>query len=200
MTNLGIFGNICGMKRRLITISVIAVLLVGCGVVYLTTLYRSPAAESKSGPVSIEEQERTIAIYQQQEAKADPPTEQSILNAVNTERAKAGVTPLQLHPGVSKAAQLKADDMVNKNYRHHELPENKNAIATPEMLSYIPMCSVYSENFVYNDYAISNKKAMNWWLNSPPHKAAMLDSKYTYTGIGISEGKVIVQWFCMTQY
>ncbi len=128
-----------------------------------------------------------------------PPTEQSILTAVNAERAKVGVAPLQLHPSVSKAAQLKADDMIARNYRHHELPEDKNTIATSEMLSYISLCSVYSENFVYNDYAISSKGAMSWWLNSPSHKAAMLDPKYTYTGIGVGDGKLVVQWFCVAR-
>jgi len=43
---------------------------------------------------------------------------------------------------------------------------------------------------------IAIETAMQLWLNSLPHKSAILDSKYTYTGVGISGGKVVVQWFC----
>jgi len=199
LTNLGIFGNICGMKRRLITISVIAVLLVGCGVVYLTTLYRSPAAESKSGPVSIEEQERTMAMYQQQEAKADPPTEQSILNAVNTERAKVGVAPLKLHPNLSKTAQMKADDMIARNYRGHYMPDTNQPLTEEMRQLQAAACINASENLTWNDSGTDTKQSIDWWLSSPLHKDAMLDPKYTYTGIGIGDGKVVVQHFCVAR-
>jgi len=199
LTNLGILGNICGMKRRLITISIIAVLLVGCGVVYLTTLYRYPAAESKSGPVSIEEQERTIAMYQQQEAKADPPTEQSILNAVNTERAKVGVAPLKLHPNLSKTAQMKADDMITRNYRGHYMPDTNQPLTEEMRQLQDAACINASENLTWNDSGTDTKQSIDWWLSSPLHKDAMLDPKYTYTGIGIGDSKVVVQHFCVAR-
>ena len=187
------------MKRRLIVIFVIAVLLVGCGIVYLITLYRSPAAESKSGPVSIEEQKRTIAMYQQQYAKDHPPTEEAILKAVNSERAKVGVAPLQLHPNLSKTAQMKADDMVARNYRSHYMPDTNQPL-TEEMKSLqVAACINSSENLTWNDSGTDTKQSIDWWLSSPPHKAAMLDPKYTYTGIGVGDGRVVVQHFCVAR-
>ena len=199
MTNLGIFGNICVMKRRLIVIFVIAVLLVGCGIVYLITLYRSPAAESKSGPVSIEEQKRIIAMYQQQYAKDHPPTEEAILKAVNSERAKVGVAPLQLHPNLSKTAQMKADDMVARNYRSHYMPDTNQPLTYEMRQLQASVCVNASENLTWNDKGITTERSIYSWLTSPAHKAAMLDPKYTYTGIGVGDGKVVVQLFCVAR-
>lgn len=65
------------------------------------------------------------------------------------------------------------------------------------MQSYIqPACSLSGKNFASDGGGIATETAMQLWLNSLPHKSAILDSKYTYTGVGISGGKVVVQWFC----
>lgn len=131
--------------------------------------------------------------------KIEPPTELSILNAVNIERAKVGVAPLKLHPNLSKTAQMKADDMIARNYRGHYMPDTNQPL-TEEMKSLqVAACINSSENLAWNDRGTDTKQSIDWWLSSPPHKAAMLDPKYTYTGIGVGDGRVVVQHFCVAR-
>ena len=63
------------------------------------------------------------------------------------------------------------------------------------MQSYI-QASMFMVKTLLLTGGIAIETAMQLWLNSLPHKSAILDSKYTYTGVGISGGKVVVQWFC----
>lgn len=132
-----------------------------------------------------------------------PATEENILKRVNEERAKVSVKPLIAHKDITKSAQLKADDMWDRDYREHRLPENPNATLTREMYSYIePHCLMSSENFTYNEdkhEIMHAENAVTGWLNSPPHKEAMLDPKYTYTGIGVSHDNIVVQHFCVAK-
>lgn len=126
-------------------------------------------------------------------------TEQSILKAVNIERAKVGAAPLKLHPNLSKTAQMKADDMIARNYRGHHMPDT-NQNLTEEMRQLLAVaCVSASENLTWGDERISTKQSIDSWLSSPPHKAAMLNPKYTYTGIGVGDDKVVVQHFCVAR-
>ena len=131
--------------------------------------------------------------------KIEPPTELSILNAVNTERAKVGVAPLKLHPNLSKTAQMKADDMIARNYRGHYMPDTNQPLTEEMRRLQVAACTNASENLTWNDSGTDTKQSIDWWLSSPPHKAAMLDPKYTYTGIGVGDGKVVVQHFCVAR-
>lgn len=132
-----------------------------------------------------------------------PVTELQVLELVNEERAKVGLAPLKLHPGVTKSAQLKAEDMLNRGYRGHRLPEDPDATLTLEMYSHIKdVCSSSGENISYNVDIKDNTQAtsaqvFDGWMNSPPHKAAILDPKYTLTGIGVVDGHIAVQRFCV---
>lgn len=131
-----------------------------------------------------------------------PATSSSILEAVNTERAKIGVAPLIMNERITKSAQLKADDMWARNYRSHYLPEDPTATLTPEMADLVnPVCSLSSENYVYDigNGTTTTRQAMNWWMSSPPHKKAILDPKYTLTGIGVANDSIVVQHFCVAR-
>ena len=129
---------------------------------------------------------------------------QEILELVNAERAKAGVEPLVMNDNLNKSAQLKADDMITRNYRSHFLPEDPDATLTAEMYSYVePLCSSSSENLAYvkvkhgDNY--DSQTAFNGWMNSPPHKEAILNPEYTLTGIGVSNDEVAIQHFCVAK-
>lgn len=142
----------------------------------------------------------TPAPQQARPTAETPATPEDLLAHVNEERTKIGVAPLAIDEGVQKSAQLKSDDMVARNYRSHYLPENPKATLTQEMYSYIePVCSSSSENYYFVRSGVATTdKAMRGWLGSPPHKAAILDPKYTKTGFGVSES-VVVQHFCVAR-
>lgn len=127
------------------------------------------------------------------------PTEQSILKAVNIERAKVGAAPLKLHPNLSKTAQMKADDMIARNYRGHHMPDTNQPLTYEMRQLQASVCVNASENLTWNDKGTTTERSIYSWLTSPAHKAAMLDPKYTYTGIGVGDDKVVVQHFCVAR-
>lgn len=131
-----------------------------------------------------------------------PATNGSLLDAVNAERAKVGVAPLVIHPSLQKSAQFKADDMWTRDYRAHADPiTGKNNGLDHFFETDSSLCTYVSENFVYgaDKGVLPTQSAVEWWLNSPSHKQAMLDPKYTYTGFGIAGNSVVVEHFCVAK-
>ena len=131
---------------------------------------------------------------------ADP---QEILELVNQERARIGVAPLVLDENVQKSAQLKADDMVAKGYRQHNIPGTNNWYSL-EMANLMHQagCHTVSENWVSGEH-MNSRGAFRGWMNSEPHRKAIQDPNYTKIGIGVSGhdgiSEVAVQHFCISR-
>ena len=122
------------------------------------------------------------------------PTVEELLRLVNAERAKVGVKPLKLDEIVQKSAQLKADDMVKRNYFSHEV-KGTNKVLTPEMDNLLSgACLDSSENIFWAKYDKS-QTAVDWWMNSKPHRETMLSDRYEAIGFGISDWRVVAH-FC----
>lgn len=130
-----------------------------------------------------------------------PLTSENLLKLVNEERAKAGVAPLQIDSRLSQSAQRKADDEVKYGYFGHVSPNDGK-----HGYEYITDTGIYcktdSENLVNNIDPATSKPmdnnatgAVEAWIASKPHHAAMLDQRYTLTGFGIS-GTQVVEHFC----
>ncbi len=133
-----------------------------------------------------------------------PPDAQEMLELVNDERAKVGVAPLTLNTDVEKSAQLKADDFVNRDYYDHIVKGTKYTL-TAEMGELVfAHCSSSSEN-IAADMLTSQEAlyASNGWIVSTPHRKAILDPQYTYTGFGVSQEDdgdyYIVERFCVAK-
>ena len=120
--------------------------------------------------------------------------EKEVFNLINQQRINNGLSALKIDEEVQKVARIKAQDMVNNNYFAHESP----TYGTPfQMLkNYGISYKTAGENIAGNS---SNTGAVNAWMNSPGHKANILNSSFNYTGIGIVNsnkyGKIYVQMF-----
>lgn len=177
--------------KRFNTIAIVLILIASAGAVY-EYVAKYELTETVQAPVVA-----TLSKYEV--GPADP---QEILELVNAEREKVGVAPLVMHDSLNKSAQLKADDMWNRDYRGHYLPEDPNATLTLEMYSYVrPYCESSSENLSFSTDGsdLTSDESIRWWMNSPPHKKAILDPVYTLTGIGVSNGSIAVQHFCIAK-
>lgn len=120
--------------------------------------------------------------------------EEEVLNLINIERQKEGLSELKASSELQEVAKLKAEDLVNNNYFSHTSP----ILGTPfEMLKNEGVMYKYAgENLAGNETGV---KAVKAWMNSPAHKDNILDSDYEYTGIAVVDsevyGKVYVQLF-----
>lgn len=119
---------------------------------------------------------------------------QKMLGLINSERAKAGAQPLKMDVEVMKVAEVKAKDMVDKNYFSHTSPTYGSPF---DMLKSFGVNYRYAgENLAGNQTV---ERAHNALMNSAGHRKNILNPNYNYVGIGIVDspqyGKIYVQMF-----
>ena len=138
--------------------------------------------------------------------EAKPPTASEILGLVNAERAKIGVAALVVYENLVRSAECKAIDMDKFDYFGHQDKDNsgrKNGLDYLDSL--MPGCSYIGENYQATSRAsATSQTALDWWMNSPPHREALLSDKYSKTGIGVvydesREYYIAVQHFCIAK-
>lgn len=108
--------------------------------------------------------------------------EADVLALVNVERAKAGCRPLKLDKKLRAAARAHAKDMAVRNYYDHVSPEGEGPGERMRRAGY-PIGS-WGENI--HKGPKSPKTAMRDWMNSPAHRANILDCSYKDFGAGVN--------------
>ena len=120
--------------------------------------------------------------------------EKEVFNLINTQRNNNELPSLKIDSEVQKVARIKAKDMADNNYFSHTSPTYGSPF---DMLkSFKVSYKTAGENIAGNS---SNSGAVNAWMNSPGHKANILNNSFNYTGIGVVSsnkyGKIFVQMF-----
>jgi hypothetical protein len=109
----------------------------------------------------------------------------TIFDETNVNRAEENLTPLALNQTLNEVAQLKADDMASKGYFAHTSPEGLTPWHWFNKAGY----SFYyaGENLAVN--FIDSKDLVSAWMNSPSHRANIVNYNFTEIGIGIAKGQ-----------
>lgn len=109
-------------------------------------------------------------------------TPAGLLVDTNAERKQNNIPDLALNPTLSQAAQAKADDMVAKNYWSHTTPEGKEPWVFINQVNYAYQAA--GENLAYG--FTNNESTVQGWMNSPGHRANILNGTYSEVGFGIA--------------
>lgn len=109
----------------------------------------------------------------------------SLVQETNVRRTSEGLATLSLNNKLNEAAQAKANDMAARNYWSHNTPEGN-----PPWLFFGNAGYAYSaagENLAYGfDTSDATVAA---WMNSPGHRANILNNDFTEVGFGIAHVK-----------
>lgn len=120
--------------------------------------------------------------------------QQQMLAAINAQRAANGLPPYQLDEQVAVVAIAHAQDMVRRSYLAHVNPEGQS-VRDRVVAGGIGNAGSVGENIQSNtrprDQTVS--EALNWFLNSGPHRRGLLNANYNRIGIGIINGPP--EWF-----
>jgi hypothetical protein len=110
---------------------------------------------------------------------------ENIISLTNASRISFGLTELKANSVLAKAAQSKADDMLEKGYFSHNTPDGKTPwdFIAAAGYSYLSAGENLAVNFV------EAEDVENAWMNSPGHKANILNQTFQEIGIGISQGE-----------
>lgn len=114
-------------------------------------------------------------------AISDTATETAHL--VNIERAKAGLPALKVDAPLSQIATFKAQDMMKNNYFAHTSPTYGQPWDLAKKFGYT--YTSFGENIAYGQR--TPQEVVTAWMNSPGHKANILNKDYTNIGAGISK-------------
>ena len=124
------------------------------------------------------------------ELSIDPSSEQAMLNMVNEERKKMGIKTLTFDSSLQAVARNHATDMFKRGYFSHNSPEGttpfdrmKNADITYETAG---------ENLALTPNV---EIAHTGLMNSPGHKANILNVEFGKVGIGVIDGGVYGKMF-----
>ncbi|WP_371818604.1 CAP domain-containing protein [Sedimentibacter sp. zth1] len=106
--------------------------------------------------------------------------EKKVVELVNVERTKNGLTPLKLDTSISNVARIKSKDMATNNYFSHTSPTYGSAgnMLTKYNISY----TAWGENIAAGQR--TPEEVVNAWMNSSGHRANILSSTFTKIGVG----------------
>ncbi|WP_371407258.1 CAP domain-containing protein [Kribbella sp. NBC_00662] len=113
-----------------------------------------------------------------------------VLALTNQERAKAGCGPLRTNSALTKAAQAHASDMVDEHYFAHDSLDGRSPFDRMKAAGF--KGGAMAENIAVG-YS-SPSAVVTGWMNSPGHRANILNCSYTMIGIGYDSGQVKPDW------
>lgn len=106
----------------------------------------------------------------------------SVVAQSNSQRAANGVGNLSLNSQLSAAAQAKANDMAAKDYWSHVSPGGTTPAQVIANSGYAYTSA--GENLAYGFDTTTD--VINAWMNSPDHRANLLNGSFKDVGIGMA--------------
>lgn len=115
---------------------------------------------------------------------------QRVVDLVNAERAKEGLSPLTVNLNVQAAAQVRAKEC--EQYFSHTRP-NGSSFATALWEQGVTYKSA-GENIAWGQR--SPEEVMNAWMNSPGHRKNIMNPNFTTIGVGYYENAKGTDYWC----
>jgi Cysteine-rich secretory protein family len=108
----------------------------------------------------------------------------ALVDQTNANRTTDNLTPLRFSPVLQAAAQMKANDMAANSYFAHTSPAGITPWHWFDEAGYKYMYA--GENLAVN--FTDSQDVTNAWMNSPGHRANILNNNFTEIGIATAEG------------
>lgn len=108
----------------------------------------------------------------------------TLVNLANADRQTNNLQYLAVNPVLERAAQLKAEDMAKKSYFAHTSPEGLTPWHWFKEAGYTFVYAGENLAVRFSD-SVDVERA---WMNSPGHRANILNTHFKEIGIGIAEG------------
>ena len=150
-----------------------------------------PAPEASSSASTVASPPRVVSL--------SALTPEGILAILNAERLAIGLSPLVLNRTLTVIAEVKSADMITKQYFAHEAPDGTDIgiLAARYQYEYLRV----GENLAMGDFT-SDADVMAGWMNSPGHRANILNPEYTEVGIaaleGMHDGRLM--WYAVQEF
>lgn len=118
--------------------------------------------------------------------------------ATDAARAAHGLPPLRPDPGLARAALAHALENAHRGVLDHGSPDPARATPADRVaLAGVALVEI-GENLARIPGAPLARRAVDGWLDSPPHRRNLLDPGFTHVGFGVADGpggRYVVQLF-----
>lgn len=152
----------------------------------------SSAAPSTSAPAPTKTSAKPSTTTTRPPSSSSPPSTSpsgtkadqyaaEVVRLANVERAKNGCGPLSDDPKLKTAALGHSKDMAARDYFSHTSPEGGSAGDRITAAGY--SWSTWGENIARGQQ--TPESVMEAWMNSPGHKANILNCSFTALGVGV---------------
>jgi uncharacterized protein YkwD len=115
-----------------------------------------------------------------------------LLWKINDIRVAHGLSPLRPINEMTMAASYLAGEMFQRGYAGHTDSAGRDGGQRLSLLgyAYTSWGEIVGESNAYGDagYLWGNDQMLQWWMNSPPHRANILNPSFTEFGLGVSNG------------
>ena len=118
--------------------------------------------------------------------------EQEVIRLVNEIRTENGLRPLTYDWELSRVARYKSQDMKDNKYFSHTSPVYGSPF---QMMKSFGISYRSAGENIAKGYA-TPEAVVEGWMNSPGHRANILNSSFTHIGVGyVAEGRYWTQMF-----
>ncbi|MBU4350867.1 CAP domain-containing protein [Candidatus Parcubacteria bacterium] len=171
--------------------------------IYSKLLLRLPKIESGFNNLVVQEVKKQV--FTPPPLRSDSREEQSFLTRLgvikftNIERVKAGLLPLKENAELDISSDMKAKDLLDKQYFAHESPSGLGVAGLAERAGYEFI--LIGENLALGNFK-DDQVLVQAWMDSPGHRANILNAKYKDIGVsvikGMFEGRTT--WFAVQHF
>jgi len=112
-------------------------------------------------------------------------TRAGIISETNNQRVANGLKTLKENTILNQTALAKAKDILDKQYFDHISPSGVGPDGLAKRYGYDYI--IIGENLILGTFS-GDKEAVDDWMNSPGHRANILNARYTEIGVGVMKG------------
>ncbi|MGC9539069.1 sigma-70 family RNA polymerase sigma factor [Streptomyces sp. UG1] len=141
-----------------------------------------PTKKAAPAPSPTPEPIRSASSTPQEQSAAPTDTVAQVVALVNKERSAAGCGPLEEDALLNKAAQGHSDDMAARDFFDHTNPDGADPGQRITAAGY--RWSTFGENIARGQQ--TPEAVMESWMNSPGHRANILNCSFKDIGVGIN--------------
>jgi len=126
-------------------------------------------------------------------------TKAGVIEWTNEQRTTNNLPPLVQNPKLDAVAQTKAQDMLRLQYFGHVSPSGAGAADLAKNAGY--QFLAIGENLAMGDFK-DDQALVLAWMNSPGHRANILNSRYTEIGVAVLRGSFENQttWLAVQEF
>jgi len=169
------------MTQRLIILLAILLLLIGA--ITYTSRDKLSQGRSASPPLSFNPLPSPLRASLDQPAGVLSIA--GLLSATNQHRIRNNLPTLALNPALTQAANYKLDDMLELQYFNHLSPSGQGLTAVVDSFSYEYLA--IGANLALGNFT-DNVGLIQAWMDSPGHRANILNPAYTNIGLAVKPG------------